>query len=96
MASFAFIYLFYRKYWHCLKEDAEPEHLTCDTDENGEFMMWDTVYDGCNYATQTDCGDRPYCDDCNQDCWTNEPGTEIDCGHDLGKYSIKLILHRQV
>jgi len=72
-----------RSYWHCLKPNAEPEHLICDTDENGEFMMWDTTYNGCNYAAYTDCGDRPTCDDCNQGCWTSPPEDIIDCGHDL-------------
>merc|ERR1711868_182739 len=80
-----------RKYWHCLKEDSEPEHLTCDLDpETGEFMMWDTVFDGCNFAAYTDCGERPTCDDCNQECWTNaHDGGEIDCGHDLDCGSLK-------
>ena len=80
-----------RSYWHCLKPDAEPEHLICDTDENGEFMMWDTTYDGCNYAAYTDCGDRPVCDDCNAGCWTSPPEDEIDCGHDLGRLSISFL-----
>ena len=80
----------FRKYWHCLKEDSEPEHLTCDLDpETGEFMMWDTVFDGCNFAAYTDCGERPTCDDCNQECWTNaHDGGEIDCGHDLGNINL--------
>jgi len=79
-----------RKYWHCLKEDSEPEHLTCDNDEHGEFMMWDLNFDGCNYAQYTDCGDRPTCDDCNEECWTNaHDGGETDCGHDLDCSSLK-------
>ena len=76
-----------RRYWHCLKENSEPEHLLCDTDENGEFMVWDLTYDGCNYLAQTDCGERPICDDCNEGCWditTDHPTEPIDCGHDLG------------
>ena len=82
--------ILFRSYWHCLKPNAEPEHLICDTDENGEFMMWDTTYNTCNYAAYTDCGDRPTCDDCNQGCWTSPPEDIIDCGHDLGKLSYRL------
>ena len=75
-----------RKYWHCLKEDSEPVHLTCDTDGNGEFMMWDLAFDGCNYAAQTDCGDREICDDCNDECWSGGGGEDgVDCGHDMGQ-----------
>ena len=51
--------------------------------------MWDTVFDGCNFAAYTDCGERPTCDDCNQECWTNaHDGGEIDCGHDLGNTNL--------
>ena len=76
-----------RRYWHCLKENSEPEHLLCDLDEHGEFMVWDLTYDGCNYLEQTTCGDRPICDECNEGCWditTDHPTQPIDCGHDLG------------
>ena len=84
--------ILFRSYWHCLKPDAEPEHLICDTDENGEFMMWDTTYNTCNYAAYTDFGDRPTCDDCNQGCWTSPPEDEIDCGHDIGKLSFTVVI----
>ena len=76
-----------RKYWHCLKEDAEPVHLTCDTDEQGEFMMWDLMFDGCNFGAQTDCGERQVCDDCNEECWPHGGGGDdsLDCDHDMGQ-----------
>ena len=79
-----------RRYWHCLKENSEPEHLLCDLDEHGEFMVWDLTYDGCNYLEQTTCGERPICDECNEGCWditTDHPTEAIDCGHDLGTQS---------
>ena len=50
-------------------------------------MVWDLAYDGCNYLAQTNCGERPICDECNQGCWditTDHPTEEVDCGHDLG------------
>ena len=39
--------------------------------------------DGCNYEKYTDCGERPVCDPCGDNCVTPTPGPVIDCGHDL-------------
>ena len=50
----------------------EREHLMCDDDPNGQPMMWDLHYDGCNFAEYTDCGDRPVCDANDQNCDDDE------------------------
>eukprot|EP00092_Neocalanus_flemingeri_P028293 GFUD01030724.1.p1 GENE.GFUD01030724.1~~GFUD01030724.1.p1 ORF type:complete len:369 (-),score=85.95 GFUD01030724.1:162-1247(-) len=73
-----------RRYWHCLNENSEPEHLLCKNDEHGNPEMFDLNYMGCNYADYTQCGQRPVCDECNQNC--GPPGTTphpFDCGHNL-------------
>ena len=74
-----------RRYWHCLNEEAEPEHLLCPDDEEGNPEVFDSTYEGCNYLEYTKCGDRPVCDECNQNCYqpTSSPDGELDCGHDL-------------
>jgi len=73
-----------RRYWHCLNEDAEAEHLLCPDDDKGNPEMFDTTYNGCNFADYTKCGTRPVCDECNKNC--ADPGptdSPIDCGHPL-------------
>ena len=75
-----------RRYWHCLNSDSEPEHLLCEDDSHGEPMMWNLAYDGCDYKANTDCGERPICDECNDNCVTNPPGPIDDCGHDIGTF----------
>ena len=56
-----------RKYWHCY--NGEGEHHICPNDPaTGEPMLYDLVYDGCNFQEYTDCGDRPVCDNCYCDC----------------------------
>merc|ERR1711988_2101924 len=35
---------------------------------------------GCNYLAQTQCGDRPMCDECDNNCGTTVTTTP-DCGH---------------
>jgi len=67
-----------RKYWHCFK--GVGEHYLCPDDENGIPEVYDTVYGGCNYLAQTQCGDRPMCDECDNNCGTTVTTTP-DCGH---------------
>ena len=56
------------------------EHLICPDDAEGEPMMWDLEYDGCNFAGQTECGVRPVCDECNDNCRGGEcRGHDMDC-----------------
>merc|ERR1711988_1842984 len=40
-----------RKFWHCF--GGVGQHYACRTD-----MLFDLRYNGCNYADQTNCGDR--------------------------------------
>ena len=75
-----------RRYWHCLNADSEPEHLLCEDDSHGEPMMWNLAYDGCDYKANTECGERPICDECNDNCVTPTPGPIDDCGHDIGTF----------
>ena len=44
-------YFLSRKFWHCY--GGVGQHYACRTD-----MLFDLRYNGCNYADQTDCGDR--------------------------------------
>jgi len=69
-----------RKYWIC--RGGKGEHHTCPNDNQGKHMMYDLVYDGCNYIAQTDCGDRPDCDDCDENCvQPTTPGPSGNCAH---------------
>ena len=74
-----------RRYWRCHSSggaagDLVAEHLICEDDAEGEPMMWDLEYDGCNFAGQTQCGVRPVCDECNDNCRDGEcRGHDMDC-----------------
>jgi len=60
-----------RKYWQCYG-GGHGEHFLCPDDPaTGEPEVFDLVFDGCNYQALTDCGDRPICGVCDEDC---EPG----------------------
>merc|ERR1711892_676041 len=62
-----------RKYWHCFR--GEGEHVTCQDD-----FLFNTKYDGCDYPEEVECGDRPVCGDCDEDCeYQSTPAP--DCGH---------------
>merc|ERR1712059_202160 len=70
-----------RKYWHC--DRVGSKHMICPNDpDTGEPEMFDMVWMGCNFGYLTDCGERPICDECDQDCVTPPP-TTVDCGHTL-------------
>jgi len=65
-----------RKYWHCLGDHGD--HFTCD-----EGLFYDPINVWCNFPEYVDCGDRPICNDCDEDC-TNQstlPPPE-QCDHD--------------
>lgn len=72
-----------RRYWHCATPASQPEHLICPDDKDGIPEVFDVAYEGCNYEKYTDCGDRPICDPCGDNCVTPTPGPIVDCGHDL-------------
>ena len=68
-----------RKYWHCFK--GEGEHQICPNDPaTGTPEVYDLVYGGCNFQEYTDCGERPVCDECDNNCEAGHTTTE-DCGH---------------
>ena len=71
-----------RRYWRCHMgaHGVERDHLICEDAPDGQPMMWDLQFDGCNFAEYTDCGERPVCDECNEDCQGEEcPGHNMDC-----------------
>ena len=79
-----------RYYWNCRSShDHAPEHHLCENDAQGNPMMYDLRYKGCNYEEYTECGSRPKCDECNQNCGATDPTkpttTDSSCGHEFGK-----------
>jgi len=67
-----------RKYWQCFK-DGTGKHFLCEDDPNtGRPEMFDLVYMGCNYEEYTDCGVRPKCDECDNNC-EDTPTTPAPC-----------------
>lgn len=65
-----------RKYWHCYA--GRSEHVICD-----DGLMFDEVNIWCDYPERVDCGSRPVCDDCDNNCVSPSPrpSTTPDCGH---------------
>merc|ERR1712142_1291041 len=71
-----------RAFWHCNKGESLGEHILCpQKSDDPKATMFDTTYMGCNFPEQTQCGGRPICDECNENC--EDPPPPIDCGHDL-------------
>ena len=64
-----------RKYWHCA--DGEGEHYTCKDD-----MLFDPDHVWCDTTDRVDCGERPICDDCDENC-EFQPTAPPDCDHPL-------------
>jgi hypothetical protein len=60
-----------RKYWHCLNQ--KGQHLMCEGD-----LQYKAEKEWCDFPDNVQCGDRPLCDECDQDCVTEPPGP--DCG----------------
>merc|ERR1712142_340390 len=82
------------KYYEC--DDGCVKHVTCEEDYKYDIPYeWcspprdvDCGERPCNDAvhcpedlTTTICGQRPICDECNENC--EDPPPPIDCGHDL-------------
>ena len=64
-----------RKYWHCYGGDGE--HIMCD-----DNLVYDPVNVWCNFPESVDCGDRPVCNVCDEDCVI--PSTpNPDCDHPM-------------
>jgi len=78
-----------RRWWSCKSShDHAPEHHICENDNDGHPMMYDLRYKGCNYDYLTDCGSRPVCDECNDNCGATNPQTtatptDTPCGHEF-------------
>merc|ERR1712027_93515 len=72
-----------RRYWQCTV-GLQAEHHLCPNDAEGNPMMFDLVYYGCNYDYLTQCQQRPICDECNENC-SDVPDTTTTqhCGHEL-------------
>merc|ERR1711962_1193595 len=69
-----------RKYWSCSAHKAAI-HWCPDDPATGLPEVFDLKYMGCNYQAYTDCGDRPICDNCDDNCHTPTPDGP-DCGPD--------------
>ena len=64
-----------RKYWHCF--EGSGDHLMCEGD-----LLYDPANVWCNHPESVDCGDRPICNVCDEDCVTEPPPTP-PCDHIL-------------
>jgi len=61
-----------RKYWHCY--GGTGEHMICK-----DNLLYDPVNNWCNYPESVQCGDRPICGPCDEDCQT----TTVACDHQM-------------
>ena len=61
-----------RKYWHCYA--GSGDHMTCK-----DNLLYDPVNTWCNYPDSVQCGDRPICGPCDEDCQT----TTLPCDHQM-------------
>jgi len=69
-----------RKYWHCYQ--GEGEHLICDT-LNGVDLMYNAEGILCDYPERVQCGDRPICNVCDDDCYVpSTTSPRPTCQHD--------------
>merc|ERR1711872_594772 len=58
-----------RKYWHCL--EGNGVHYMCEDDlQYDPVNIWCNYPDNiwCNYPDKVNCGGRPICDLCDQNC----------------------------
>jgi len=55
-----------RKYWHCY--EGQGEHFTCR-----DNLLYNAELIQCDYPERVDCGDRPICGPCDEDCHTQPP-----------------------
>jgi len=65
-----------RKYWHCYA--GRSKHILCEGD-----LLYDEANVWCDYPDNVPCGDRPICDECDDNCekTTTAPSPTPDCGH---------------
>jgi len=71
-----------RAFWHCLSDESTPEHRFCPEPNNDpKATMFNPRYDGCDFPENVDCGQRPICDECNDNC--TDPPPPIDCDHPI-------------
>merc|ERR1712142_1406252 len=71
-----------RAFWHCNKGESLGEHILCpQKSDDPKATMFDTTYMGCNFPEQTQCGGRPICYECNDECEAT-PTTPPDCTPD--------------
>jgi len=54
------------KYYHCFKHAVE-DHLICPN-EGGVQQLYDPDHVWCDYPNKVDCGDRPICDENDENC----------------------------
>jgi len=61
------------KYYHCFNNAVE-EHITCPNND-GVQQLYDPTHTWCNFPEKVDCGDRPICDENDENCI--EPPTTV-------------------
>jgi len=64
-----------KKYWHCL--EGNGVHYMCE-----EGLLYDPVHIWCDYPSSVDCGERPICNACDEDCEAPS-STTLPCDHVL-------------
>lgn len=72
-----------RKYWHCYK--GAGEHYLCPDADDGTPEVFNPSFEGCDFQGNVDCGERPICDECDNNCGTttSDGPTQGDCGHQM-------------
>jgi len=79
------------KYYHCFNGTVE-DHKTCQK-ENGQQLCYDPGHNWCDFPSKVDCGDRPICDENDENCNTQTtiiPTTtkpDFDCPEISGYYA---------
>merc|ERR1712179_180565 len=55
------------KYYHCFNGIPE-EHKICPHDEAGKQELYDPAHEWCDHPERVDCGNRPICDENDENC----------------------------
>merc|ERR1712165_678761 len=53
------------KYYHCY--DNQAEHINCQK-QNGQQLLYNAAAVQCDWADRVNCGDRPICDENDENC----------------------------
>jgi len=75
------------KYYHCFN-GAVQEHITCPK-EQGVQELYDPAHTWCNFPQTVTCGDRPICDENDENCGeaTTKKPDDFECPADEGFFA---------